>query len=566
MWAGPFESYVGWRYLLRVKRRPQVLVGGLLCALAGVGLIAGAAALAADRGAVPALLLFGGSPAFTVAFGIGVALAAVGLCVALFGALNTFLTAFSAFSAFMVAIGVMVVILVLGVMNGFQGDLRTKIVDTQAHVVIEAPRPGQYLPDYRALAAKARTIEGVQGATPFIQTEIMFTAPANLQPALLKGIEAETVGQANRLPETIREGKLENLDHPERVKPFDLRDHPALADDPEATARDLERRIQEMEARLASPSSGGKPAAAPSGPGAPSDAPGGQSADDAELAAAGMEIPAPGISAADKPGAPLPAAILGAELRRNLNLWPGETVNVVSPLGDLGPNGPVPKSRPFRVAGWFESGMLEFDSRLAYTSMASLQRYLGLGDVAGGVQVRVTDLEQARAVRDRLRAALGEGVRVSDWQELNSNLFGALKLEKIAMFLVLSINILLAAFAITATLVMTIIERRRQIAILNAMGAHQGGIIRIFMSQGAFNGAVGAIVGASLGLGLGAALAAFKLPMDDGVYYLTSIPVDVRAGDVGAIMLVALAISMVSTLYPAYYAARLRPVEGLVAE
>jgi lipoprotein-releasing system permease protein len=210
--------------------------------------------------------------------------------------------------------------------------------------------------------------------------------------------------------------------------------------------------------------------------------------------------------------------------------------------------------------------MLEFDTRLAYTSIGALQRYLGLEDVVGGIQVRVADIEQARAVRDRLRALLGDSVRVSDWQELNSNLFSALKLEKIAMFLVLSINILLAAFAITATLVMTIIERRRQVAILSAMGAHPGGIVRIFMSQGLFNGALGAGVGAALGLSLGLGLSAVQLPMDGSVYYLPNIPVDVRVVDVAAIVLVALAISVLSTIYPAIYAARLRPVEGLSAE
>ena len=546
MWAGPFESFVGWRYLLRVKRRPQVLIAGLILVAIGGGLVfLGASAFGGDGLASTLFMPRSQAPLVAVAGGIG--LCAVGFCISLFGILNTFLTAFSAFSAFMVAIGVMEVILVLGVMNGFQADLRTKIVDTQAHVVVEAPKAGQYLENYRDLAERARAVEGVTGATPFLQTEVMFTAPANLQPALLKGVEAATVGQANKLPQTIREGTLDSLDHPELVKAFDLRDHPSLADDPDETSRDLEKRIAELEARIARDMPAPKPLPA----------------DDAELAAAGMGIPEP--ASAKAPPA-LPAVLLGAELRRNLNLWPGETVNVVSPLGDLGPNGPVPKSRPFRVSGWFESGMLEFDTRLAYTSMASLQRYLGLGDVAGAIQIRVVDLEQARTVRDRLQAALGPDVRVADWQELNSNLFSALKLEKIAMFLVLSINILLAAFAITATLVMTIIERRRQIAILNAMGAHQGGIIRIFMSQGAFNGALGAFVGATLGLSLGYGLSAVKLPMDGSVYYLPNIPVDVRAVDVLAIVLVALAISVVSTLYPAYYAARLRPVEGLTAE
>lgn len=542
MWAGPFESFVGWRYLLRVKRRPQVLLMGLLLLLlggAGVGI--GLAAFGGDS--VASSLFAPRSQGPMVALGLGAALLAVGFCVTLFGALNTFLTAFSAFSAFMVAIGVMEVILVLGVMNGFQADLRTKIVDTQAHVVIEAPEGQQYLDGYVAIAEQARTVEGVTGATPYIQTEVMLTSPTNLQPALLKGIDIHTVGQANRLPDTVKEGKLEALEKPDLVKPFDLSTNPSLGDAPEGRDR--------MRA-AAGAGLDDAPAAAPTV--------------DAELSAAGMDIPAPTAPRAADGRRLLPTLLCGGELRQNLNLWQGESVNVVSPFGDLGPNGPIPKSRPFRLAGWFVSGMLEFDTRLAYTSMSALQQYLGVGDVAGGVQVRVADLEQARAVRDRLSALLGPSVRVSDWQDLNSNLFSALKLEKIAMFLVLSINILLAAFAITATLVMTIIERRRQVAILNAMGAHQASVVRIFMSQGLFNGALGALVGAVIGLSMGLALRAVELPMDGSVYYLPNIPVDVRTVDVVAIVLVALAISVLSTIYPSLYAARLRPVEGLTAE
>lgn len=539
MWAGPFESFVGWRYLLRVKRRPRAFLLGLgLLALGALSVYAGVAAFGRDSVASSLFSPSGQAP--VIALGLGAVCLAVGFCVTLFGALNTFLTSFSAFSAFMVCIGVMEVILVLGVMNGFQKDLRTKILDTQAHVVVDAPDGAQYFGDYRTLTEKARAVEGVTGATPFIQTEVMITSPTNLQPALLKGVDIASVGEANRLPETIKEGKLEALERPELVKPFSLDDHPSLGDVPEG--RDRARAAADLDAEDT--------------PAVP--------APDPELAAAGMEIPAPAAATAGRNV--LPALLLGTELRRNLNLWSGERLNIVSPVGDLGPNGPIPKSRPFRVAGWFESGMLEFDTRLAYTSIGALQRYLGLEDVVGGIQIRVADIEQARPVRDRLRAVLGDAVRVSDWQELNSNLFSALKLEKIAMFLVLSINILLAAFAITATLVMTIIERRRQVAILSAMGAHPGSVVRIFMSQGLFNGALGAGVGAALGLALGFGLSAVQLPMDGSVYYLPNIPVDVRAVDVVSIVLVALAISVLSTIYPAIYAARLRPVEGLTAE
>ncbi len=536
-----FERFVGWRYLLRARRRPGVLAVGLALALFGAAVVWAASHL--QGGDVASAVFGGGSDAGRVFLGVGGGFVALGASVALFGLLNTFLTAFSAFSAFMVAIGVMVVILVLGVMNGFQADLRTKIIDTQAHVVIEAAKVGDFLQDYRGLAERAREDRDVVGATPYLQTEVMLTSRTNLQPALLKGIEVATVGQANRLPFIVQEGELESLDEPGRVQPFDLRKHPALRNDPDVRQRDLEQRIADLEAQLR-------------------EAPASEPPADPELEAAGMALPSPVLRKVEV----APTVLLGTELRRNLGLWPGESLNVISPQGDLGPNGPVPRSRPFRLAGWFESGMLEFDTRFAYASLEATQRYLGLGDVAGAVQIRVRDLDQARDVRDRLQAALGDRVRVSDWQQLNRNLFLALELEKIAMFLVLSMNILLAAFAITLTLLIAIRGRRRQIAILNAIGAPPGSILRIFMAQGAFTGAIGAVLGAVCGVSLGLGLAALELPMDGSVYYLPSIPVDVRLRDVLTIMVVAQLISVLSTLHPARYAAGLKPVQGLVME
>ncbi|MSP71628.1 MAG: ABC transporter permease [Myxococcales bacterium] len=539
MAAPAFESFVGWRYLLCASPRPRILLVGL--AVVAFGLcVTHFGTQVLGEGNLAGVLFSRGPETPKVVVGVGMALCGLGCCVALYGALYTFLTAFSAFSAFMVAVSVVVVVLVLGVMNGFQSDLRTKITETQAHIVIESADPAADLSDYRALAATAREVEGVVGATPYLQAETMLTAPKNLQPALLKGIDIETIGEASTLPSRLQEGKLEALADPSLVAPFSLNKFPSLSDDPEAAIRVLDAQIDALKTELEEKAVSPVPV-------------------DAELAASGMEIPLP----ANLTAGPPPSIFLGIELRRNLNLWSGESVNVVSPFGELGPNGPVPKSRPFRLAGWFESGLLEFDTRLAYAHLPVVQRYLGKGDVAGAIQVRVADLEHAREVRDDLQQALGPSVIVRDWQELNSNLFVALRLEKIAMFLVLSIGVLLAAFAIVCTLWMTIIDRRRQIAIQCAMGAHPRAILRIFMFQGAFNGALGAGVGAFLGLSLGFLLSRLELPMDNSVYYLPNIPIDVRAVDVLSIVGVALLISLLSTIYPALHAARLRPVEGL---
>ncbi len=549
MFRDAYEALLGWRYLLRLKRQPRVLWLGLGVLLFGALLLgAGAWWQHQETGMVS---IFGLMPPLSQGLmGGGAALIVLGACVSLFGALNTYLTVFAAFSTFMVSIGVAEVILVLGVMNGFQQDLRSKIIGTQAHLLIEPAQQGGYLEEYKALSDRVREAPGVIGATPVLQTEVMLSAPSNLSAVMLSGVDPETLGEANRLSAHLKSaaecredelkedgscgrwrGKIEFLTHPERLDYALLR------------AAGIPFREGDVAGRVQPPKTPEPKLESP------------------PEAMTMMAFPKPGRLKAGPP----PSLLIGMELRRSLALWPGEPVNVVSPLGDLGPNGPIPKNRPFRVGGWFQSGMLLFDSRLAYAELGAVQRYLGLGDVVGAIQLRVEELEAARGVRDHLRAALGPEYRITDWQERNRGLFSALKLEKIAMFLVLSINILLAAFSITSTLVMTIIERKREIAILMSMGSSKASILRVFMSQGALTGALGSVVGSSIGLGLGLILSKMGLPLNTEVYYISAIPVDVRVVDVLAIIGVALLVSLISTLYPALYASRLRPVEGLNA-
>lgn len=532
--GGAYESLVGWRYLLRQRRRPGVLVVGLIILGLGIGLVSWGVHLQTGGGGSVSVFGNQGGATAQLLMGVGAGICALGGCLTLFGALNLYLTVFAAFSTFMITIGVAEVILVLAVMNGFQGDLRTKIIDTHAHVVIEAAQRQANLPDYRQLAEIARAVPGVVGATPVLTAEVMISAPTNLAAVVLTGIDIETIGTTSKLPTFLQEGELKDLVDPDRVdaRAATMRLRPQRRRTPGERALDA---LNE-------------------------DAPTDETPEAAEdLGDMAFPQARPGLRRA------APSLIMGNELRKNLALWPAEHVNVVSPFGELGPQGPVPKSRPFRLSGWFSSGMLEYDSKLAYASLGDVQRFLAIEDVASAIQVRVADLEGARAVRDALQEKLGPAVRVSDWQERNFNLFSALKLEKIAMFLVLTINILLAAFSITSTLVMTIIERKREIAILGAMGTTPGAVVRIFMSQGGFTGVLGSAIGTTIGVGTAFALSKLRLPLDNDVYYISAIPVELRVADVVAIIAVAVAVSLVSTLYPARYAAGLRPIEGLKA-
>jgi lipoprotein-releasing system permease protein len=257
--------------------------------------------------------------------------------------------------------------------------------------------------------------------------------------------------------------------------------------------------------------------------------------------------------------------ILGNELARNLGVVRGEPVTVISPLGRLTPLGRVPRSQTFRVSGIFDSGMYEYDSTLAYVSLGAAQRFLGIGDRVTGIEVRVDDIYQAdRVARDISKALAGYPYWSRDWMRMNKNLFSALKLEKIVMFIILTLIILVAAFNIVGTLIMVVMEKTRDIAILKSMGATRRSIMKIFMIEGMVIGLVGTMLGLLGGYTLCELLATYQfieLPQD--VYYISTLPVKMDPLDVTIIALAAIAISLVATVYPAWQASRLDPVEAI---
>jgi lipoprotein-releasing system permease protein len=260
-----------------------------------------------------------------------------------------------------------------------------------------------------------------------------------------------------------------------------------------------------------------------------------------------------------------PGIILGNELARNLGVSQGEAVTVISPLGRLTPLGQVPRSQTFRVTGIFDSGMYEYDSTLAYVSLRAAQRFLGIGDRVTGIEVRVVDIYKADKVARAISKALGGYPYWSrDWMRMNKNLFSALKLEKIVMFIILTLIILVAAFNIVGTLIMVVLEKTRDIAILKSMGATRRSIMKIFMIEGAVIGLVGTILGLVGGFALCELLATYKfveLPQD--VYYISTLPVKMDPLDVALIAVAAMVITLAATLYPAWQASRLDPAEAI---
>lgn len=259
-----------------------------------------------------------------------------------------------------------------------------------------------------------------------------------------------------------------------------------------------------------------------------------------------------------------PGIIIGQELAKNLGLSVNDTVSIISPFGELTPLGRIPKMRSFTLVGIFNSGMFEYDSTIAFVSLSQAQSFLGLGKKVTGLEVKTRDIYQAAGIARVIQTTLGFPFWTKDWMRMNKNLFSALKLEKLAMFVILTLIILVAAFNIVASLIMVVMEKTKDIAILKSMGATAFSIMKIFMLEGTIIGIVGTSLGLVGGVALCQILAKYqfiKLPSD--IYYISALPVLMKGGDILMIVASSLGISFIATLYPAWQASRLDPAEAL---
>jgi lipoprotein-releasing system permease protein len=242
----------------------------------------------------------------------------------------------------------------------------------------------------------------------------------------------------------------------------------------------------------------------------------------------------------------------------------GDEVTLVSPLGDLGPMGVMPRTKKFRVAAIFYSGMYEYDATYVYTLIGDAQEYFQTADRISAIEIKVDDAERADLVTPLVAAAVSrDDVRVRDWREINRNLFSALKLERFATFIILSIAIMVASFCIVCTLLLMVTEKGKEIAILKAIGASDGSILRTFMIEGMIIGGIGTVFGVVTGLAMCTGLKWFGLRLDPEVYYIDRLPISVNGWDFLTVAAAALTICTLSTVYPAFAASRLRPVDGL---
>jgi len=283
----------------------------------------------------------------------------------------------------------------------------------------------------------------------------------------------------------------------------------------------------------------------------------------------GLDVP---FAAASGSGPGTPGIALGAELARNIGVRVGDEVSVVSPMGTMTPAGPVPRMAVFRVAAVFEIGMYEYDSSIAFVSLDNARSFFRLGERATGIEVKVDDIYEAGRIAEAVNARLGGAYWTRTWMEMNRNLFSALRLEKAAMFIILTLIILVAALNIISTLIMVVMEKGRDIAILKSLGATSGSIMKIFMIEGLIIGVTGTLLGTAIGLGAALNLEAivglmertfdFKV-LPPSVYYIDTFPSKVEPSFVMAIVAISICISFLATLYPSWQASRFDPVEGL---
>ncbi len=264
--------------------------------------------------------------------------------------------------------------------------------------------------------------------------------------------------------------------------------------------------------------------------------------------------------------------IIGKEMSRNLRVFIDDDITVVSPIGKITPMGMIPRMKIFNVVGIFDSGMYEYDSSFAFISIDAAQKFFNMGDTVTGIEVKIDDIYRAAEVAAEIQNRLGPSYNIRDWMQMHKSFFSALKLEKIVMFIILILIILVAAFNIISTLIMVVMEKSSDIAILKSMGATNRSIMKIFSIEGLIIGIVGTVLGCMGGFTVVPHINQIVYFLEkifhidifpSDVYYLNRLPSRIEYLDVSLIVILTILITFAATLYPAWRASRLDPAEAL---
>ncbi|RGE46693.1 lipoprotein-releasing ABC transporter permease subunit [Comamonas testosteroni] len=392
---------------------------------------------------------------------------------------NGFISFISGVSMLGIALGVAALIIVLSVMNGFQKEVRDRMLSVVSHVEIFAPQ-GAPLPDVERTMREARANPDVVGAAPFVAAQALLARGEDMKGALVRGIDP------------AREGEVTDL---------------------AATSGEVLKRLTPGDFKV----------------------------------------------------------VLGVELARSLGVMEGDVITLIAPSGQVTPAGVLPRMKQMEVAGTFDSGHYEYDSTLVMMHYEDAQRLFRL-EGPTGIRLKLKDLHEAQRVAHELADSLTDRLFIRDWTQQNKTWFAAVQLEKRMMFIILTLIVAVAAFNLVSTLVMSVQDKRADIAILRTLGASPSSIMGIFMVQGAMVGVIGTLAGLALGLAIAfnidvivpaieQALHASFLPKD--IYLISKMPSEPQSSDIVPIAVISLILSFVATIYPSWRASRVNPAEAL---
>ncbi len=392
---------------------------------------------------------------------------------------NGFISFISGVSMLGIALGVAALIIVLSVMNGFQKEVRDRMLSVVSHVEIFAP-DGAAMPDLPLTLKEARSNPQVVGAAPFVSAQALLARGEDMKGALVRGIDPALEGEVTELAAA-------NADAVAQLVPGEFR------------------------------------------------------------------------------------VVLGVELARSLGVRAGDVVTLIAPAGQVTPAGVVPRLKQMTVAGTFDSGHYEYDSALVLLHHLDAERIFRL-EGPTGIRLKLKDLHKARAVAYELAAGLSGDLLIRDWTQQNKTWFAAVELEKRMMFIILTLIVAVAAFNLVSTLVMTVQDKRADIAILRTLGASPRSIMGIFVVQGAMVGVIGTLAGLLLGLlvavNIGVIVPALEqlfqasfLPKD--IYLISKMPSEPQSSDIVPIAVISLVLAFAATLYPSWRASRVNPAEAL---
>jgi lipoprotein-releasing system permease protein len=405
-----------------------------------------------------------------------------------------------------VAAGVASLIVALAINNGFRQELQDRLLGATSHVsLLRIESDG--IKDWEPLMDRVSKQPHVIAAAPAIYDQVLISRGPRARGAVLKGMIPSYERKVSDLLNTVRTGSVDALE------------------------------TTHVEPGLSPGSSGAEPR--------------------------GADTP-DSLSGAQDRLAAMPPIVLGKNMAEDLGATVGSVVLVTSPQGELTPFGLVPKYSRYHVAGIFNSGFYDYDSSWAFTSLTDAQRLVGLGDVVTVLEFKIDDIYKAAQVGDQLEKAAGQGFMSANWMEQNKAIFRALRLEKLVTFITIGLIVFVAALNILISLIMMVMEKTRDIAVLMSMGTRKAQVRRMFIAQGVLIGVLGTAIGLVLGFALSWIGGHYRvLSLAPEVYSIDYVPFAPRIMDGALVALVAIGISLVATIYPSWSASKILPAEAL---